>query len=245
MILLYNGFPHPELSRTYGLSVEHQLLRETYMPHIRYLLKRYERLKALIGQDETTLIRMATLFLHASDTPAELRPMKQRVRQNVPGTDIPFPSGPLVDTFEQDTTFLEILEELIVQLRYPPILFLHAIYVYYEYICKEWLASHPRVAFQVKHLKFAGKSLPDFRGEILEECQEPTSASTGEESSGSQLGFDDQYKPEAEDLMMLKPLFADPDEQHAVNSSLDKQSGILGLIGKLILFSNFVNGHFL
>jgi len=201
------------------------------MPYVQHLLKRYQHLKSLVNKDEISLLQMATLFLQASDTPQELRPMKQRIRVNVPGTDVAFPRGHLVDPFKQDMTFLEVLKDIMVRLQYPGTMFLHAIYVFFEHICKEWLASHPRSAFRVQDIEFAGKSLQQVRARILEQCQESTiTESTGQESSDAREQNNARYV--VDDLKILMPLMADPKEHSIENTTLDKQSGITGLIGK-------------
>jgi len=214
LALLDNGFPQPDFSRTYGLSHRHKDLRNLFMPHVQHILKRYHQLRTIIDQREDLLLQLATLFLNASDTPQELRPIKQRVRTNLPGTERALPQGRLVDRFEQDVTFLETLEEIITRLQYPAFLFFRAVHVFFEHTYKVWSVQHPRAAYRVQDIKFAGQNLVDIRNGIHGQIR-------------SNWGLDGQ-----EDLVTLMPLMADPGDAGVLDADLDQQSGLIGFIGE-------------
>ncbi|KAJ9157629.1 hypothetical protein NKR23_g352 [Pleurostoma richardsiae] len=231
VMLLYNGFPHPEFCRIYGLTFRHRALRETYMPHVQHILKSYRRLQSLANQDPELLLLMATLFLHASNTPQELRPMRQRVRQNVPGTNIAFPQGLLIDPFVQDTTFLQVVEDIVRLLNYPGTLYLHAVYVFFEHICKEWLRLHRYNSFKVRNIAFAGRSLIQSRCELLGTPYTPDDLE--DEHEMAVVEEEAAEAAEAEKYRGLMPMIPDAEDDLGtgeVNKTLDKQSGILGLI---------------
>ncbi|KAK0099769.1 hypothetical protein ONS95_013340 [Cadophora gregata] len=229
LAILSNGFPHPDFSRIYGISHRHKMLRLTYMPYVQYVQKRYLKLKAILVNNVELLLQLAELFLMASEVPLEHRPMKQRVRVNIPGTDIPMPNGSLVDPFEQDVTFLESVKDIIVQLDYPGILYLRAVYVFFEHTCKEWRAARPVTGYRVQDITFAGRSLVQAREALLARFPDSRdNASEGDEWSYAVEHIDGQV--DVADLKPLMPLLADPGDSLVENKTLDVASGMMGLI---------------
>jgi hypothetical protein len=212
-------------------------MRHTFMPHIKYIEERFRRLGPKIDSDEQgeqALTALATLMLHASDVPLEMRPflkwrpsplITREMLDKMPPHERQraMKMGEVYNPYIQDITFLPSIENIIRRLQYPTFLYLHGIYVFMEHMVATKLGSDLFAVLEVDDLVLAGHNLQSIR-QMTENRFYP-----GDSGIKSILIIGGRIVEE--NISPLMPLACRTDSSNS-QEILDRETGMLGLVGK-------------